>query len=95
MVCGQIRPNALSQDSVVAEQLHQYNVKPAMLPHNVLLLLVAHLPDPVHDQVALHLAHIGQVALHPAHIGQVDMGHAPEDVLQAHQCADNLNDAFQ
>ena len=85
IVREQIQPNARSQGNVVAELLHQYNVKLAMLPHSVRLLLVAQPRDPVHGQVAFHLAHIDQV----------DAGLARGDMLQAHQCVNSLNDAFQ
>jgi len=85
IVREQIQPNARSQGNVVAELLHQYNVKLAMLPHNVRLLPVAQPRDPVHGQVALHLAHIDQV----------DAGLARGDMLQAHQCVNSLNDAYQ
>ena len=85
MVRVQIRPNVRSLGSVVAELLHQYNVRPAMRLHNVRLLLVAQPHDPAHGQVALHLAHIDQV----------DTGLAQGDVLQVYQCVNSLNDAFQ
>ena len=85
MVREQIQHNARSLDSVAAELLHQHNVKLAMLPHIVRLLLVAQPRDPVHGQVALHLALIDQV----------DTGLAQGDVLRAHKCVNSLNDAFQ
>ena len=85
MVRVQIQPNARSLDSVVEELLRQFSVKPAMLPHNVRLLLVAQPHDPVHVQAVLHLAHIDQVGTVLARV----------DVLQAHRCVNNLNDVFQ
>ena len=85
MIRIQTQPNDRSQDSVVEELLRQYNVRPATLPHNARLLLVAQPPDPVR----------GLLALYQAHIDQVYTGLARGDVLQAHQCVSSLNDAFQ
>ena len=85
MVRVQIQSNARSLDIVVVELLHQYNVRQAMLPHNVQLLLVTQPHGLLHGQEAPHLAHIDQV----------DTGRAQGDALQARLCANSPNDVFQ
>ena len=72
----------------MAELLHQYNVKPEMPLHNVLLPLVAHLHGPLDDQVIRH----------PAHIVLVDKGvtlQIATVVVRVHKCIGRLNDVFQ
>ena len=88
MVRVLIRPNARNPDSVAAELLHQYNVKPAMLLRNAVLPLGVHLHDPVRGQVIRHLAHIVQVD--KGITLRLAAGHG-----QAHKCVGSLNDAFQ
>jgi hypothetical protein len=85
MVRGQVRPNERNRDSAVQQQLRRHYARPALLPCNARLLLVARLPDPVP----------GQPALHPARFDRVDTALATGDVLQAQRFADSLSAAFQ